>query len=70
VDETKTLIHVRFAPNGLVTKISERPPALGPHDWFNTLSTRAGGSYQPLAGGRGLFRLTRDELAGLQQAAG
>ena len=69
MDDTKVLIHVRFAPSGQVTEIGERPPVLAQQDWFNTLSTRAGGSYQPLAGGRGVFRLTRDEIAGLQQAA-
>ena len=69
MDDTKVLIHVRFAPNGGVTEISERPQALAPQDWFNTLSARAGGSYQPLAGGRGVFRLTRDAVAGFQQAA-
>ena len=66
MDETRVLIHVRFAPSGLVTEISERPPALAPQDWFNTLSVRAGGAYQPLAGGRGVFRLTRDEIAAYQ----
>lgn len=69
MDETKTLIHVRFAPSGGVTEISERPMALTPQDWFDTLSTRAGNSYQPLAGGRGIFRVSRDELATFQQLA-
>jgi hypothetical protein len=69
MDDTKVLIHVRFAPNGGVTEISERPQALAPQDWFNTLSARASGNYQPLAGGRGVFRLTRDAVAGFQQAA-
>jgi hypothetical protein len=67
--DTKTLIHVRFAPNGGVTEISERPAALTPQDWFDTLSTRAGNSYQPLAGGRGIFRVTSDELVTLKQLA-
>jgi hypothetical protein len=28
-----------------------------------------GGSYQPLSGGRGVFRVTRDEITALQPAA-
>lgn len=53
------LVHVRFAPNGAVVEISERPAALSPQDWFNSLSDKASNAYQPLAGGRGVFRLTR-----------
>jgi hypothetical protein len=66
MDDAKVLIHVRFAPNGQVTDIGERPPALAAQTWYDTLSVRAALGYQPLAGGRGVFRLTRDELAGLQ----
>ena len=65
--DTQVLIHVRFAPNGAVTEIGELPPTLAPQDWFNTLSTRAGGGYQPLSGGRGVFRLTPDEVAAVQR---
>jgi hypothetical protein len=61
------LIHVRFAPDGAVTNISEQPTALSPLEWFNTLSLHAGGSYQALAGGRGVFRLTRDDVVRFQQ---
>lgn len=69
MDDTKILIHVRFAPNGHVTEIGERPASLAPQDWFNTLSTHAGTSYQPLSGGRGLFRLTRGEITAFQPPA-
>lgn len=68
-EATQVMIHVRFAPNGGVTEIGERPDALAAQDWFNTLSLNAGTSYQALAGGRGLFRLTRDEITRLQQLA-
>ena len=61
-------IHVRFAPNGTVVEISERPPALSPQDWFNCLSDKAGTGYQPLSGGRGVFRLTRTEVDALRTA--
>jgi hypothetical protein len=59
MESQSVLIHVRFAPNGAVVEISERPPALSPQDWFNRLCDKAANAYQPLAGGRGVFRLTR-----------
>ena len=60
------LLHVRFAPNGTVVEISERPTGLSPQQWFNQLSNRAGDVYQTLAGGRGVFRLTRAALDALK----
>lgn len=60
------LIHVRFAPNGAVVEISERPAALSPQQWFNDLSDRAGNAYRALAGGRGVFRLTRATVDALK----
>lgn len=56
------MIHVRFAPNGTVVEISERPDSLSPQEWFNWLSDNAGDVYQALAGGRGFFRIPRDKL--------
>ncbi len=56
------IIHVRFAPNGTVVEIGERPKAISPQEWFFYLSDKAANAYQPLAGGRGVFRLTRDEV--------
>lgn len=69
MSDSKVLIHVRFAPDGQVTEISEQPPAQTAQDWFDTLSLRAGGCYQPLAGGRGVFRLARDDIARFQPVA-
>lgn len=68
-ETVQVMIYVRFAPNGGVTEIGERPDALAAQDWFNRLSVNAGTSYQVLAGGRGLFRLTRDEITRFQQRA-
>lgn len=62
MESQNVLIHVRFAPNGAVVEISERPTALSPQEWFNFLSDKAANAYQPLAGGRGVFRLTKDAL--------
>jgi hypothetical protein len=55
------IIHVRFAPNGTVVEISERPKAMSPQEWYYYLSDKAADAYQPLAGGRGVFRVTRGE---------
>jgi hypothetical protein len=62
MESQNVLIHVRFAPNGVVVEISERPTALSPQEWYNFLSDKAANAYQPLAGGRGVFRLTKDAL--------
>jgi hypothetical protein len=66
MEPQKILIHFRFAPNGTVVEISERPKALSPQEWFNYLSDKAGNAYQALSGGRGVFRLTADEIEALK----
>ena len=63
MESQKILIHVRFAPDGSTVEISERPKALSPQEWYNCLCDKAGTTYQPLSGGRGVFRLTADEVA-------
>lgn len=68
MDTPNIMIHVRFAPNGQVVEISERPAETSPQDWFNHLSEKAGMQYQPLSGGRGVFRLTRQETDALKTA--
>ena len=65
----KQLIHVRFAPDGTVTEIQERPEGLDAQQWFAKLSNTAGSSFQSLSGGRGLFRLAPDEVAVLKATA-
>jgi hypothetical protein len=66
METQNVLIHVRFAPNGVVVEISERPTALSPQAWFNYLSDKAGNAYQAFAGGRGVFRLTRSAVDALK----
>lgn len=56
------MIHVRFAPNGTVTEIGERPSAVSAQEWFNHLSMTTLNAYQTLSGGRGVFRLPREQL--------
>ena len=60
------MVHVRFAPDGAVTEIGERPDAMPPQHWFDHLSVKAGESYQPLSGGRGVFRIARSDVDGLK----
>lgn len=69
MEERLVIIHARFAPNGTVVEIGERPAALEPQDWFNLLSEKAGTDYQALSGGRGVFRLTRQRIEELQGMA-
>jgi hypothetical protein len=68
MENGKVNVHVRFAPNGSVVEISERPAALAPQEWFNRLSLGAGETYQTLAGGRGLFRLAPAKLDAVKKA--
>lgn len=66
MENQSVLIHARFAPNGAVVEISERPAAQSPQQWFDYLSDHAGNAYQALAGGRGVFRLTRAAIDALK----
>ncbi len=66
MEQQNVIIHARFAPNGTVVEISERPAALSPQEWFNFLSDKAGTHYQTLSGGRGVFRLKRLEVDALK----
>ncbi len=66
---SKILIHVRFYPDGSVSEIAERPTGLNPQQWFNKLSDTAGASFEALSGGRGIFRLTPEEVTALKATA-
>ena len=63
---TNIMIHVRFAPDGTVTEIGERPQSLTAQQWFNRLSEEAGTSFLALSGGRGAFRLQPEVIAALK----
>ena len=69
MSETRVLIHVRFAPDGVVRAIGEKPTTIDEQEWFKRLNAKAGDVYQPLAGGRGVFRLARGRLDTLKAAA-
>jgi hypothetical protein len=64
------LIHVRFAPDGTVREIGERPRGVPAQDWFGYLCRNTQNCYQALSGGRGLFRLSRTEVDRLKAACG
>lgn len=60
------LIHAIFAPDGVCITIEEQPVWATPHQWFCHLSRHTVNCFRPLAGGRGLFSLTREKLEGLK----
>jgi hypothetical protein len=68
MDTSNVIIHARFAPNGTVVEIGERPTGLTPQEWFEFLSERAGDAYQVFSGGRGVFRLPREQVDSLKAA--
>ncbi len=69
MSDAPILIHVRFAPDGFVSAIGEKPATISEQEWFTRLNNKAGDVYQPLAGGRGVFRLERPRLDALKAAA-
>jgi hypothetical protein len=66
--EDNPLIHVRFSPDGSVTEIGELPGGTGAQEWFDRLIARVGNGYQPLSGGRAVFRIPRAEIDALKAA--
>jgi hypothetical protein len=69
MEKDQVMIHVRFAPNGTVTEIGERPSALSAQEWFNLLTRSTTNGYEALSGGRALFRLPRQEVDQLKSSA-
>ena len=59
------MIHVVFSNDGSVKKISGCPEGVRGQDWFNFLSGKTWDRYESLSGGRGVFRLEKDEIKGL-----
>ena len=69
MENEKVMIHVRFAPNGSVTEIGERPSALSAQEWFNLLTRSTTNCYEALSGGRALFRIPRQQVDQLKSSA-
>jgi hypothetical protein len=62
-EEDKVVVHVRFAPNGDVVEVGERVSGKNPQEWFDFLANMYGDKhYLGLFGGRGVFRLTKEQL--------
>lgn len=66
---TDVMIHVRFAPDGTVMEIGERPAGCTAQEWFNFLTRQSGLSYLTLSGGRAVFRITPEAVGGLRDQA-
>ena len=58
MENDQVMIHVRFAPNGTVASIGERPGELSEQDWFNLLASSTTDSYETLSGGRSPIEAT------------
>jgi hypothetical protein len=56
------MIHVAFSNDGSVIKISGCPEGVGAQDWFNFLSRKTWDRYESLSGGRGVFRVEKEEI--------
>ena len=69
MENDQVMIHVRFAPNGTVASIGERPGTLSEQDWFNLLARSTTDSYETLSGGRALFRLPKLQVDQLKSSA-
>lgn len=69
MDKDQVMIHVRFAPNGTVTEIGERPAALSAQEWFNLLTSTTQDNYETLSGGRAIFRMPRAKVDKLKASA-
>jgi hypothetical protein len=63
------VIHARYAADGSVNEISERPEGVTAQQWFNTLCLKAPNAAHALAGGRMIFRINASELDALKAAA-
>ena len=62
MEADKVIIHVRFMPNGSVSEIGERPAEQHTAAMVRLSELKAGDHYQALAGGRGVFRLIRNQM--------
>jgi len=66
MENNQVMIHVRFSARGDVTEISERPAAAGAQQWFDCMSRGTVDCYESLSGGRGVFRVPREQVDALK----
>lgn len=67
VTPESVMIHVRFSYDGRVSEIGARPSGVPAQEWYDFLR-RHTSCFEALSGGRGLFRLSPDEVKALQAA--
>jgi hypothetical protein len=67
--EGDIVIHGRYAPDGTILEIGERPDGVSPQVWFNLLCVKVPESAKPLAGGRIIFRVQPGPLETLKTEA-
>ena len=70
MSQAQVMIHVRFFPDGSVSEIGERPVGASAQQWFDHLSRCLGNGYQPLSGGRAVFRIDRSAVDALKTPNG
>ncbi len=66
---TDIVIHGRYAQDGTILEIGERPDGVSPQQWFNLLCVKIPEAAKPLAGGRIIFRVSAPELETLKTEA-
>jgi len=67
MEQQDVVVHVRFASDGTVAEIGERPSDLTPQQWFDRLSDGLSGeAYRTYAGGRGVFKTVREQIESLK----
>jgi hypothetical protein len=66
---SEIIVHARYAPDGSVLEIGERPEGLSSQQWFNFLCVKAPEAAHALSGGRIIFRLPATELETLKAEA-
>jgi hypothetical protein len=67
--EGEIVIHGRYAQDGTILEIGERPEGVSAQQWFNLLCVKVPEAAKPLAGGRIVFRVSSPELATLKSEA-
>ena len=63
---SEVVIHARYALDGSVSEISERPEGFTAQEWFNLLCIKVPNTAHALSGGRMVFRVDAAELATLK----
>ncbi len=66
---TDIVIHGRYAQDGTILEIGERPEGLSAQQWFNLLCVKIPEAAKPLAGGRIVFRVAASQLETLKAEA-